>query len=80
MALVGTGLPVQNLESQRAEAAVKCRILNRKAALGLTVSERVHASMYRFAGGNSLDSDQRASQRTNSTAPHEFVDRTGSTR
>lgn len=40
-AVVGVRLTSRNFESQRVEAALKCVALNRMAALGLPISERV---------------------------------------
>ena len=40
-ALVGVKLAARALENQQVEALVKCRVLNRMAALGLPQSERI---------------------------------------
>ena len=40
-ALVGVQLTARKLENQRVEAHVKCRVLNRMAALGMPRSERI---------------------------------------
>lgn len=40
-ALVGVRLSSRKLESQRVEAQVRCRALNRMSALGLPISQRV---------------------------------------
>jgi len=40
-ALVGVKLAARAFETQQVEALVKCRVLNRMAALGMPVSERV---------------------------------------
>jgi hypothetical protein len=39
--LVGVQLAARTLENQRVEAHVKCRVLNRMAALGMPCSERI---------------------------------------
>lgn len=43
-ALVGVQLSAQELQNQRVEALVKCRVLNRMAELGVPHSERVPVS------------------------------------
>jgi hypothetical protein len=40
-ALVGVKLTACEFENQQVEALVKCRVLNRMAALGMPISERV---------------------------------------
>ena len=40
-ALVGVKLAAREFEIQQVEALVKCRVLNRMAALGMPISERV---------------------------------------
>ena len=40
-ALVGVKLAARTFENQQVEALVKCRVLNRMAALGMPISERV---------------------------------------
>ena len=39
--LVGVKLTTRAFENQQVEAHVKCRVLNRMAALGMPISERV---------------------------------------
>ncbi len=43
-ALVGVKLAARRFESQQVEAFVKCQVLNRMAALGLPVSERIQVA------------------------------------
>jgi len=39
--LLGANLASRTFENQQVEARVKCQVLNRMAALGLPVSERI---------------------------------------
>ena len=43
-ALLGIKLASRRFENQRVEALVKCQVLNRKASLGLPISEQVPAT------------------------------------